>query len=460
MSLVFMLLMTRSAYAQQGYTPDSLFIVLYSVGDALIEYDIKTDDPLADSISVNIFGNPTTDPIVTDLEDKFIASRTGASPNELLITPAGATDIRISYSTSDLVSKSGREWTFAIDSPVSFSVKMPQDSIAIQFGNDVPDQLQIGSQTLLTFPAGNQTVTYIVGLLGTDVSATIAIKAAETSIDQEKKDNPGIILAGAEELLARAKEAYEAEKFIDAERFARQANENVETTVEDYADAIAARNDARSKIQAAESQGRDVSGANALFAQSTQQFEAGDYANATNSAEDAVRAIGGVQQNIWPYGLGAAVAGGVAGAFYVMKRRQGPRQQAALVDPDPATASEPIHWPQPPPPAPSPPSVPAQEPAAKLSGIPESQLDKELLSGIVHRIIEERPHLRQEDRDVLVFLAQSEGAAFESEVRSKFQLPKTTVWRLVKRLEREELVEIRKAGGQNLIKLRFEGRQP
>ena len=82
-----------------------------------------------------------------------------------------------------------------------------------------------------------------------------------------------------------------------------------------------------------------------------------------------------------------------------------------------------------------------------------------MLLRIVGRILEERPHLRPEDQEALRYLAEKEGAAFESELRSKFQLPKTTIWRLVKRLEREELVEIRKAGGQNLIKLKFEDRQ-
>jgi uncharacterized membrane protein len=78
------------------------------------------------------------------------------------------------------------------------------------------------------------------------------------------------------------------------------------------------------------------------------------------------------------------------------------------------------------------------------------------LSGIVTRILEEKPHLRPEDQHVLKYLAENDGAVFESELRTKFQLPKTTIWRLVKRLEREELVEIRKAGGQNLIKLQYE----
>jgi hypothetical protein len=89
----------------------------------------------------------------------------------------------------------------------------------------------------------------------------------------------------------------------------------------------------------------------------------------------------------------------------------------------------------------------------------DSQIDSSTLSRIVGNILVEKPHLRPEDQEVLKFLAEKEGAAFESEIRSKFQLPKTTIWRLVKRLEREELVEIRKAGGQNLIKLRFEDKQ-
>lgn len=96
--------------------------------------------------------------------------------------------------------------------------------------------------------------------------------------------------------------------------------------------------------------------------------------------------------------------------------------------------------------------------AQDSSAIPESRTDQTILLKIVARILSDRPHLRPEDQDVLHFLAEKEGAAFESELRGKFQLPKTTIWRLVKRLEREELVEIRKAGGQNLIKLRFENR--
>ena len=74
----------------------------------------------------------------------------------------------------------------------------------------------------------------------------------------------------------------------------------------------------------------------------------------------------------------------------------------------------------------------------------------------VHNQINERKNLKQDDANVLYFLADKEGAAFESEIRTKFILPKTSLWRLLKRLEREDLVEVTKLGGQNLIKLKIE----
>lgn len=48
------------------------------------------------------------------------------------------------------------------------------------------------------------------------------------------------------------------------------------------------------------------------------------------------------------------------------------------------------------------------------------------------------------------------GVAYETEIIDKFNLPKTTVWRLVRRLERDGIVELRKTGGQNLIRIKEE----
>jgi uncharacterized membrane protein len=70
-------------------------------------------------------------------------------------------------------------------------------------------------------------------------------------------------------------------------------------------------------------------------------------------------------------------------------------------------------------------------------------------------IFKEHPHLRQEDRNVIEFLETSGGKAFESEIRDNFpEIPKTSLWRLIKRLEKMEIVSIKRIGLQNQVILK------
>ncbi|MBI3842908.1 MAG: MarR family transcriptional regulator, partial [Thaumarchaeota archaeon] len=65
-----------------------------------------------------------------------------------------------------------------------------------------------------------------------------------------------------------------------------------------------------------------------------------------------------------------------------------------------------------------------------------------------------KPDLRQEDKEIVAFISESGGEVYESDLRKKFLLPRTTTWRAVKRLEREGIVEIYKKDQQNRIRLR------
>jgi hypothetical protein len=65
-----------------------------------------------------------------------------------------------------------------------------------------------------------------------------------------------------------------------------------------------------------------------------------------------------------------------------------------------------------------------------------------------------KPELRQDDKEIIAFISEKGGQVYESELRKKFLMPRTTMWRAVKRLEREDIVEIEKVDQQNLIKLR------
>ncbi|MGQ0772442.1 MAG: helix-turn-helix transcriptional regulator [Nitrososphaerota archaeon] len=66
----------------------------------------------------------------------------------------------------------------------------------------------------------------------------------------------------------------------------------------------------------------------------------------------------------------------------------------------------------------------------------------------------ETQQMRDDDKQLVTFLVQNGGQAFERDLRKKFLLPRTTMWRAVKRLERQGIIEIEKKEFQNLVKLK------
>jgi len=79
---------------------------------------------------------------------------------------------------------------------------------------------------------------------------------------------------------------------------------------------------------------------------------------------------------------------------------------------------------------------------------------KEKRSIDLDRIFKENPQLRSDDKEIVQFLAENMGEAFEAEIREKFKLPKTTVWRSIQRLKKEGIVDIHKVAGQNLVRIK------
>jgi hypothetical protein len=72
----------------------------------------------------------------------------------------------------------------------------------------------------------------------------------------------------------------------------------------------------------------------------------------------------------------------------------------------------------------------------------------------IETIFEQRPELREDDKQLIAFISDNGGQAYESELRKKFLQPRTTMWRAVKRLERYGIIEIEKKELQNLVILK------
>ncbi len=86
----------------------------------------------------------------------------------------------------------------------------------------------------------------------------------------------------------------------------------------------------------------------------------------------------------------------------------------------------------------------------------EKTSESETRSLKVESIFNMRPDMREDDKEIIKFISENGGQALESDLRKKFLQPRTTMWRAVKRLERQGVIEISKKDLQNLVKLKKE----
>ena len=83
-------------------------------------------------------------------------------------------------------------------------------------------------------------------------------------------------------------------------------------------------------------------------------------------------------------------------------------------------------------------------------GVEPAHVDVEI---DLERLFDEHPELRMDDREVLKYLAENSGEAFAYDIRERFDIPRTSAWRMIQRLQRYEVVDERKIGGQSLIRI-------
>jgi len=417
-TLVIILSTFNIAWAQD-YIPESLIVTLFGDGKAQIEYRLSTDVTVP-TISVPLFGTVFEQLIVVDDENQLVDNR--IEGNNLVMDTFGASNVLITYTTSDLVNKTGRLWTFSIDSPIDVSIRLPSESVIIELNQIFISLKQSENQYLMVMPEGYTEVSYIIGVLGTKEHANAAISEAEKTISVLKAS--GIIVSAAESKLEQAKDAFESAKYSDAEKLANDAKTLANTANQNAKLVSSAINDAESSIEEASKKGIPVADAQQLLDKARLEYGSGNYEEslvlaqqAKAAAVDALNLKTDDQQNQTYLfaGVIAAAAGGAGVAIYIRSRKRVVEQVERL-----------------------------------------EHIVKERRVIDLNKIFNEKPYLRQEDKDTITYLAEKGGEAFESELRDKFQLPKTTVWRLVRRLEREDLVEVKKAGGQNLIRIKGE----
>jgi len=296
--VIGLVLVALSAPIQQSFgSSRTLDFTIYPDGSTHVFYELDVD-PLKLEITVELFGETIENITIID-EDGFLLSNE-INHNLAVIETFGASHISIDYDTQDLVSKTGKIWSFSVDAPVQYSLLTPKDSVIIEMSN-FPLSMQVDNeQSYLTFPSGQTNISYYI--------STLASAQPAQPIPEDATDNSLILYAG----------------------------------------------------------------------------------------------------------IIAAV--GIAAIMAIKKSRL-----SKAIEPS-VTIQK------------------GEEPKPK-------SLDPEAIFKI-------KRDLREDDKEIINFISANGGQAYESELRKKFLQPRTTMWRAVKRLERQGIIEIEKKDLQNIVKLK------
>jgi uncharacterized membrane protein len=264
-------------------TSESLTLTVYLDGFVLVNHELELNQTYP-SVNVTLLSEAHEDMLVVD--EKSLPLDYSVAAGQAIIYSLNATQIKISYFTSDLTSKTGKYWTLSTEVSTNTTVILPEDTSIISL-NNVPELIESSNdQVSLVMPSGTIEITYI----------------AEHSLYQQTQ-------------------SYETWQLIAIVSF--------------------------------------------------------------------------------------PVIASIAFALWFLRRKKPTPQPKELTD--------------------------------------EVDIDK---------LLEREKYLRPEEVQVIRFLAEKHGTAFEAELYEKLNLPRTTTWRLLKRLEKMEIVDIQKSRRQNIIAIR------
>ena len=396
------------AAGQEQYTPIELSFIVFPDGYVAVDYYVDVD-PTKARVNVSLFGSLYLDLFVEDQDG--LPLDYSSSDDGLTVDTLGSASVLISYVTADLTGKAGTIWTFTVSTPINSTILLPEGTTIVKPPKLVPLTMgSIDGGLLITMPPGDFEIAYTIGIVGTREHAIVVIRDAEAKIGEIKVE--GIIVEEAESLLQQAYGALDSELYAEAEQLANQAKASARASQEAASSAKDAIDAASASIVAASEAGRTfgLDDAEGLLQQAEAEYEAGDYSGAKTLAGEAQTAADRAEvpkRRGFPYTWLAAGLGGAAVfiyvAFFLRKRAPEAVEIKAAYD--------------------------------------------------LETLFEEHPYMRLDDKEVIRFIAAAGGEAFAAEIRDRFDVPRTSLWRMIRRLEGEGIVDVETIGGQSLVRI-------
>ena len=413
--VVFLVVLVNvnQAHADESFTPKVLTVTFYEDGVVDVDYELDVDPTLA-IVNITLCGENYENLIISDDGGLLLdhMDYLGYTVVDILGSPS----VDIHYSTPDLTTKVGARWGLFYDFPIRVNLLLPLGA-TITALNPIPISIStINGKTSLTMPPGEMEVSYVLGLVGTKDQVPVLQKEAEELIAELKLD--GIAAGEVESLLVQSTVAYANGRYSEAEQYASRAKSAAVDVREAFNKAETTLRSAQLAVDAALEDQRTSSldDARLSLGEAYQAFIQGDYINALFFSEQAsliatTSTLLPTTQSFPSWTLA------FPGALLIFIGYKGFRSWR--------TRFHEYKIPVPP---------------------KRGDIDLEALFE-VHRF------LRFDEKEVLRFIFEAGGGAFASEIRERFDLPKSSAWRMVRRLESEEIVETRTIGRETYVEI-------
>ena len=391
------------------YSPTSLTATIYVDGVIGVEYNVEVDI-MAVKVTIPLFTSSFLDLLVVNQNGLPLVMT--PIDSSVIIDTLGASKITITYSTQELTSKVGNLWAFNVTSPANLVVTLPSGATIVSMSQMPLDVSTVGGRTQVTMPPGDDSISYVISGVGTKEHAKSVIIDAEESLKTIKAK--GVLTTEADGLLAQANTAFNLGDYLKTEQLATQAKASALDAEIQAQGANLSIQRATTAIQTAKNEGRNsnLAVADVLVANAQSSYIVGDYTKAKTSADQAYDAAvnsQSVSNNLLLITVGI-VALVITGGMIIYKRSGR--------------------------------KLPPPQPLPKE--IDDAHVDLDM-------IFQKSPGLRVDDKEVLRFLTERGGEAFANEIRDRFDIPRTSAWRMIRRLIDTGIVEERKIGGQSLI---------
>ena len=160
---------------------------LFPDGSAHVFFELESN-PLFPDTQITLFGESIENLVVED-ENGFLLTTepSQGDPTIFEVETLGASIILINYDTYSLVSKNGKVWSFAVDSPTEFSLLMPMNSLVVGMTTFPIDMSEEDDRIKMLLPPGPVELTYFL----THAESAQVNPVVET----EDSSQPSIIIA-------------------------------------------------------------------------------------------------------------------------------------------------------------------------------------------------------------------------------------------------------------------------